>query len=1335
MSQKSFLIAIDTGGTFTDCIAVDNFGKTHTCKVLSNSTLRGTIVKRIGEKSFHINNSWQVEKDIFQGYTFLGLNSSAQLLESFDTNYIIEKYDVINKIIHLNKPLPPQYLAENTSFEITAYEEAPILAARLITQTALNETFPPLQMRLGSTKGTNALLERKGAKTAFLVTKGFKDLLLIKNQQRPDLFALEIRKPKPIYTEGGEIDERLNADGSVFKALKISDLDNLTKRLKKQNIQSVAIALMNSYRNPAHEIILKEHLQKHFDYVSISSELSQQIKFVPRAETTVVNAYLAPILDTYIKNIVSKLPDGTLRVMTSAGSLVHANLFYPKDSLLSGPAGGIVGAATIGKTSGFNKLITFDMGGTSTDVARFDGDYEYKFDVTIGAVTVFSPALNIETVAAGGGSICTFDGFKLCVGPESAGASPGPACYGAGGPLTITDTHLLLGRIDSSQFGIPVFPEAAMHQLGILQSIILEKTGKMMQKEEILNGFLDIANERMADAIKRISVAKGYAPPQYALVAFGGAGGLHACSMARMLNIRTVVLPQYAGLLSAYGILNAKIERFSEKQILKTVSQISFKNLKIAFQNIAHEALEKVAAEGILKDHISIKMQTVYCRLKGQDAALDVPFDADFQENFKKKYQVIYGHWIENREIEIESIRVIATETNVARTISPCYSNVARTNSPCYVQSPKPHHFTQAFVENKWQQIPVFFRQDLVENDEITGFALLLDNYSTTVIEQDFKLIMDAQGTAILTHFSPKKDIKPKTKTSQTIDLELFINRFTNIAENMGVLLQRTALSVNVKERLDFSCALLDAQGYLIANAPHIPVHLGSLGVCVRTVLQHFKLEEGDTIVTNHPAFGGSHLPDVTLITPVYVASPSSEPVKSDLSDSLNSDKSEYTGSAKAEATLIGYVCNRCHHSEIGGIRPASMPPDATKLVQEGVIISPQYLVKKGVIDWESIRSILLETPYPTRAIDENMADLNAALAANLNGVQALQALVAEQGLKTVHFYMQSLKDYTAERLKASLKSRFTSANCTIQQDGTEGGVFQATEKLDDGSVLKVIITISDEKVIFDFTGTSAVHKGNLNATPAIVNSVVIYVLRLLLKDNIPLNEGIMQHVSLVLPKNSMLNPDFRGTDESSVLRGTDESSVLRDDPAVVGGNVETSQRLTDTLLKALGLLACGQGTMNNTLFGNETFGYYETICGGAGAGDGFNGADATHTHMTNTRITDPEIMELRYPVRLDAFSIRKNSGGKGLFKGGNGIIRKITFLAPVTLSILSQHRVVAPFGLKGGGNGKKGKQYLILGDKTIKLLRGIDGANINVGEQLVIETPGGGGFGKVGEP
>ena len=1113
MIDSSFLIAIDTGGTFTDCVAVDNNGKNYTCKVLSNSTLRGSIAQWIDEKTFIVHHNWLVERDIFQQYEFKILNTPL----SIDDKFYVRQYDFVQKIITLDKPLPVSLIHQKVSFEITAHEEAPILAARLITQTALFEPFPSLLMRLGSTKGTNALLEMKGAPTAFFVTEGFEDLLKIGNQQRPDLFALEIIKPIPLYKEVVEVKERLNADGSVIsdlnKQLIFNDLEETVKQLKRKKIQSVAVALMHSYLNPQHEQLVKDYLKTHFEYVSVSSELTRQIKFVPRAHTTVINAYLAPIIDAYIGNITEQLPNDSLRVMTSAGSLVHSSFFHPKDSLLSGPAGGIVGAATIGKCSGYDRLLTFDMGGTSTDVARFDKEFEYKFDVTIGAATVFSPTLNIETVAAGGGSMCYFDGFKICVGPESAGASPGPACYGAGGPLTITDVHLLLGRLDAAQFGIPVFIEHSKHKLMILLNEITQKTQHSLSQEELLNGFLTIANERMADAIKKISISKGYAPPQYALVAFGGAGGLHACDMANLLEIPTILLPKYAGLLSAYGILNAQVERFTEKQILKSVSQLSDNYLLYEFKILAEEAIKKVENEGIESTQIIIKKQIIFCRLKGQDASLDLPFEDDFLTAFKSKYKTIYGHWIENREIEIESIRVIASEMPTRFTIQNFEKLTPYTGTP--------HHSIQSFVNNTWQETPVFFRNDLQPGAVIEGFALLLDNFSTTVIEQNYTLTIDEHETAIIKKNSNEQHIKSIQHT-QTIDLELFINRFTNIAESMGVMLQRTSLSVNVKERLDFSCALLDADGYLIANAPHIPVHLGSLGVCVRTVLQHYTLEEGDTIVTNHPAFGGSHLPDVTLITPVYTEG----------------------------GQLIGYVCNRCHHAEMGGIRPASMPPNATRLTEEGVIIPPTYLVKKYVTDWESMRYILTKCKYPTRAIDENLADLNAALASNLNGVQGLQALVNEHGLKNVHFYMQKLKDYTAEKLKDSLKKAFADA---------PSQVFEATEQLDDGTLLKVKIDLSKMPIEFDFRGSSPVHKGNLNATPAIVNSVVIYVLRLLLNENIPLNEGIMQNVSIILPENSILNPDFK-------MHEADNDSS----PAVVGGNVETSQRLTDTILKAL---------------------------------------------------------------------------------------------------------------------------------------------------------------------
>jgi 5-oxoprolinase (ATP-hydrolysing) len=1201
---------------------------------------------------------------------------------TLDFDFIITQFEVDNHIIHLNKPLPQNTTLEGITFEINAFEEAPILAARLITQTPLHEPLPPLSFRLGSTKGTNALLERKGAKTALMMTEGFHDLLHIGNQQRPDLFALEIIKKKPFYTEGVEISERLNADGSVLKPLVINNLDILIKKLKRQKIESIAVSLMHAYRNPEHELTLKIKLEKHFKYVSISSDLSQLIKYQHRTETTVINAYLKPIIQNYLQQITEKLPENSLKVMSSAGSLMNANSFQPKDSLLSGPAGGIVGAATIANASGFSKILTFDMGGTSTDVARFDGDFDYCFETSINGATVFAPALNIETVAAGGGSICYFDGYKLCVGPQSAGASPGPACYGAGGPLTITDVHLLLGRLDAAQFGIPVVAEAAAMALSEIQNLIFETTNKHLETSEILRGFLKIADERMADAIKKISTSKGYDPKEYALLTFGGAGGLHACNLAQLLDIQSVIIPQYAGLLSAYGILNALTERFAERQILKTTKEISYKTLEKEIKDLSKEAIAKVALEVDEKVKIEVKKALIYCRLKGQDAAIEVDFNEHFLDNFKTKYQKTYGHWVENRDIEIESIRVIAAEINLnfdlkIKTKEAPQSRMSRDVVPPYF--PKPNHFTNAFFDKNKKNIPVFLRENLKVGACITGFALVLDRFSTTIVESGFSYQIDVQGTAILENIKKEKDLIKKNNNTQILDLELFTNRFTAIAENMGVMLQRTALSVNVKERLDFSCAILDAEGELIANAPHIPVHLGSLGVCVREVLKHLKIEKGDTIITNHPAFGGSHLPDITLITSVYTEG----------------------------GDLIGYVCNRCHHAEIGGIRPASMPPDATLLVQEGVIISPMYLVKNGVTDWESIIYTLTKSRYPTRAIEENLADLKAALASNLNGVEALVALVKTHGLATIHFYMNNLKQMTTEKLKNALQSSFTE------------GVYEAEERMDDGTLLKVKISYFNDKLTFDFTGTSPVHKGNLNANRAIVNSVVIYILRLLIKDNVPLNEGIMQNVTIILPENSILNP--------KIVKNQENTEGY---PAVVGGNVETSQRLTDTILKALGIIACGQGTMNNVLFGNNTFGYYETICGGSGAGDGFHGTDAVHTHMTNTRITDPEILEFRYPVRLDYFKIRKNSGGHGLYNGGNGIERKLTFLTPISLSILSQHRRIAPFGLVGGNSGIKGKQYIRFKNGSQKMLKGIDGIDLNEGDSLIIKTPGGGGWG-----
>lgn len=1251
MSEKHYQIFIDTGGTFTDCIGIDETGKQYRQKLLSSSSLRGTISKVISDKIFVVSDSWNLSRDILKDFSFRILNTEFEHLT-------IEHFDVETKTIYTNKTIRDFTSWEGQNFEITSNEEAPVLGIRLITETALNEDFPDLSLKLGSTKGTNALLENKGAKTLFVVTKGFADLLKIGNQTRPDIFALNVEKPKQITSYVLEADERIDAKGKILKPIDVKAFKNQIELLNKTDIESVAISLMNSYINPVHEkqiaAILKE---KGFRFVSTSTELSPLIKILNRAETTVVNSYLSPIIHNYVNRISERIGKQSFQIMTSAGGLVSAKKFHPKDSLLSGPAGGVVGAQKIGLQSGFRQLITFDMGGTSTDVSRIDGEFDYIFELEVGNAKINSPAIAIETVAAGGGSICGFDGYKLFVGPESAGAFPGPACYGAGGPLTITDVNLLLNRMDSRQFGIPVFKEAAQKALDDLLGKIQEITKEKRSPETILNGFIDIANEIMAGAIRKISISKGYNPKDFVLVAFGGAGGLHACEIAEILGIQTILLPEDAGLLSAFGIGNAAVERFAEKQILKNSTEIE-NSIPGYFAEIEKEAIEKLTVEGFPREKIQIRQKLVFLRFKGQDSSLEIPF-SDFDKliaDFHVQYEKIYGHTVSNRKIEVEALRVIASVQTV---------NNENSEKTILSYLPTPSYN----LENKY---PAFVRRDINPGATFTGPALFPDSFSTTFVKEGWELKMGNFGTAILSRIK-LQTVKTKQQSKET-ELELFTNRFMAIAENMGALLQRTSLSVNIKERLDFSCALLDSEGKLVANAPHIPVHLGGLGVCVQSLLKHFKFEEGDTIVTNHPKYGGSHLPDVTVVSPVFY-----------------------------EGERVGFVVNRAHHSEIGGISPGSMPPNAKSLEEEGVVISPFYLIKKGKVNWEEMQNILLNCKYPTRSVEENLADLNAALAANKNGANALIELINTHGKETVQTHLKLLRKHAASKMKETLK-KFTN------------GSYSATEFLDDGSPLKVNVLLKNGNCKIDFTGSSSVHPGNMNATEAIVKSVTIYVLRLLLNEAIPLNDGLLESVEFVLPT-GLLNPDF-----------DDDPCKC---PAVVGGNVEISMRLTDTLLKAFGVVAASQGTMNNTLFGNKNFGYYETICGGCGAGNGFNGASSVHHHMTNTRITDPEILEHRYPVRLEEFSIRINSGGVGKWKGGEGVKRVLTFLEPVNLSVLSQRRKSGPFGLNEGEDGKPGSQKIIRKNGHEIQLDSIQNINLEAGDTFMIETPGGGGFGK----
>lgn len=1259
--EKYWKIWVDTGGTFTDCIAFDPEDQIKRIKVLSISALRGRIAERVESNTIRISAQWPVSKDIFQGYQFsiLGMDHSTIFVDSCDT----EKQE-----IRLSN-LPELDQLEGRDFEIYAHEEAPILAARLATETPLAQPLPPMEMRLGSTRGTNALLEHKGAKTAVLITKGFADLFAIDTQQRPDIFSLNIIKPKPYYQEVIEVNERIDARGNILTSLTKEEMNKIIQELKSSDIQTVAIALMHSYLNNTHETQLANALEKAgFAYVSASAALAPSIKILPRAKTALINAYLSPQVGDYLASVKSTLDKSSLKVMTSAGGLVSADLYQPKDSLLSGPAGGVVGASHICKQAGktdpeISRILAFDMGGTSTDVSRYDGEFDYRYETKVGDINLYSPALAIETVAAGGGSCCTFDGHKLSVGPESAGARPGPACYGFGGPLTITDVNLLLGRLSEDRFGIPISQKKAKVALQELKKQMEKQRGNSYKDEDILLGLLTIANEKMTDAIRKISVRKGYDPQDHALLACGGAGGQHACQIAEILGIKKAIVPYDAGLLSAYGMGKAEVERFATKQILQLLEAVT--DLEIIIDDLKKEAFELLETEGYDAQDTEVRFIKLYLRFQGQESSLEIDFEdeLDVAQAFRDQYTTLFGHWLEDQKIEMESIKVVASTT---------ISEKPSSSQSLHNFEPKADSTQQCWVVDQWKEVPVFYWESLPSGAQIKGPALIVSNNCTLTLDQGWSLLLDHYRTAILKHHHTNKSLQ--SDQPEEVQLELFTNRFGAIAEEMGALLERTSFSVNVKERLDFSCALLDANGELVVNAPHIPVHLGSMGICVRSVKDKLKLKKGDVAITNHPRYGGSHLPDITLISPIFY-----------------------------HDQLVGYVANRAHHAELGGKRPGSMPPDAKSLAEEGVVISPTYLVRQGKVQWSEIRKILSSGKYPSRAIEENIADLNGALASIYFGQEALTKLCQEHSSEKISHYMEAIKDYAHFCMVESIKN-------------LEKGDFKAIEYLDDETPIQVKLKIRNKRIGIDFSGSGAVHPTNLNATLAIVSSAVIYVLRLLIKQPIPLNEGLMQAIDLYVPENSFLNPQFHDDPHKC--------------PAVVGGNTETSQRVVDTLLKALGIVACSQGTMNNLLFGNEGFGYYETIGGGTGAGEGFHGADGVHQHMTNTRITDPEIFEFRYPVRLEKFGIRKDSGGNGKWKGGNGIIRQITFLEDVSLTILSQHRIQAPYGINGGASGKIGRQCVIRKHNLVEELEGNDQTEMSAGDSIIIETPGGGGFG-----
>jgi len=1238
-----FKIRVDTGGTFTDCRGqAEGETETRLVKVLSSGRLRVSVSNWLSPQvaNLQIPPGWNASDSFFAGFK----------VEADGQRALILRFDSQENTIHLSRELPPA-----PSLDLFTGEEAPVLGARLLTGTGLDASFPELEFRLATTRGTNALLERKGAPVALFVTKGFRDLLTISDQRRPDLFALHHERPAPLAEQVIEVNERIAAEGTILESLVLDEKWNQQIReLLDSGIRVAAISLLNGWKNAAHESTLRDHLLKMgFDHVSVSSKLAPLIKLLPRTETAVTNACLHPVMQSFLDHIGERVGEGNqLLTMTSAGGLEPTNSYNPKDSLLSGPAGGVAGAAAAAKNLGYSRILTFDMGGTSTDVARYDEGFLYHFEQTVGDARLLSPALKIETVASGGGSICQWKNESLRVGPESAGADPGPACYGRGGPLTITDVNLLLGRIDPDNFGIPMTEEnireaeqaaLALQKDAGIQSETIEK--------EFLGGLIDIAVEQMADAIRTISIRDGADPTDFALLAFGGAGPLHACDIAERLGMSTILIPAEAGLLSAYGLDCASIERFAERQLNLLADDPGLEEKFAEADREAETLLQKSGFEG------RVVRRIIEARLSGQDATLsfDLRDSASITDTFRKQYEGTFGYLPPcHRDVEVVSFRAIASTEQT---------------QPCSIDDPTGLSYLQAPVGHSPVKSEGFVKRDtLIEQQSVSGPATIQDPFSTFHLKQGW-IATVAKGDSLVAKRVESETIK--TARPVEIERELFRHRFDHLVEEMGTMLQRSAISTNVKERADFSCALLDGEGELITSAPHIPVHLGALGICVRMVREKIKLKSGDTVVTNHPAVGGSHLPDVTLITPIFF---------------------------QGNTSPVAYIANRAHHAEIGGITPGSMPPNANSLAEEGVVIPPTLLIDGGDDCFSTIEKLLTEAPFPTRNLRDNIADLNAQLAANRRGQSLFEELLSDHGVEKVSEHMSTLKSQSLDALE-----------CHLDAIAFRHG--EATEKLDDGTLIAVSVSRSGERLVIDFTGTGSSHPSNLHATPAIVQSAILYVLRLWTQSQVPLNEGMLESVDIVLPT-CFLNPEF--------------SEDATDSPAVVGGNVETSQRVVDCLIRALGFQACSQGTMNNFLFGNESFGYYETICGGSGAGTGYNGTSGIHTHMTNTAITDPEILESRYPVRLREFSIRRGSGGKGKWHGGDGVIREVEFLESLQVSLLSQHRIEKPFGIDGGESGECGKQFL-----NGKALPGAIRIEAKPGDVLRIETPGGGGAGK----
>ncbi len=1149
--------------------------------------------------------------------------------------------------------------------KVLSSDLAPVAGIRRLLKLGPEAPIPPCDICMGTTVATNALLERKGAKTALLITRGFGDALEIGHQARPDIFALTVSKPSQLYSAVVEMDARNAPDGSVLDTADLPALAETVRGLLRDGFRSLAVVVLHSYADGASEDRLAAALAPlEIDHISLSHQVNCEMGLVARGETTVVDAYLTPLIRDYVRALRKHLPEASLRLMQSSGGLIDGARFRGANAILSGPAAGGVALGRISDALGLPRTIGFDMGGTSTDVSRYDGEVERVYETQVAGVRLRAPMMAIHTVAAGGGSLCRFDGYSLRVGPDSAGANPGPLCYGnpASTELSVTDINLYLGRVQADRFPFPLTLAPVLERLEVLRQEMASR-GIEKSVDEIAEGFFDIANAHMAEAIRHVTVARGHDVREYDLMVFGGAGGQHACALARRLGMQRIALHPHAGILSALGMGLADVAWHGSSDTGRyPLDADTPDRLEPVFDGLETQAAEALGDEGFRRSEIRM-VRRVNLRYRGTETAVACaysPRPEALREAFEARHERRFGYHRPGHTVEVVAARLEAVGPAHGAPLTPAFRSAAG--------PPEPLRRTQLLTDGRWDRdVPVYLREALAPGISLPGPALILEAIGTVVVDPGYVLEKDANDVIWLSQGSRGTEQEPRKSEDcrpDPVRLEVFNNLFMSVAEQMGTVLRRTALSTNIRERLDFSCALFDAAGNLVANAPHIPVHLGAMAESVKGIVADAtRMEPGDVFVTNDPARGGSHLPDITVVSPVH-----------------------------HDGQVVFYTANRGHHADVGGTTPGSMPPFSRTLAEEGVVFRGVRVVHRGRWDDARVREILSGGPHPCRDIEQNLADLQAQIAANKSGQRRLAELLAQYGQGEVAAYMKHVQDNARALVEDAVEA-------------LPDGVHELVDQMDDGERIAVRVTIDGRRISVDFNGTSEQTPTNLNAPRAVTVAAVMYVLRCLVGKPIPLNSGCLAPVTLHIPEGTILSPDPHR--------------------AVAGGNVETSQRVVAVLLGALGKAAASKGTMNNLTFGNGRTAYYETIAGGAGATEEGPGAAGVHTHMTNTRLTDPEVLEARFPVRLKRFALRRGSGGAGRHPGGDGVVREIEFLEPMEVALLTERRTRAPFGLRGGASGKPGRNTLNGEPLPAKCA-----FPVTAGDVLRVATPGGGGFG-----